>query len=59
LIDAAGGTQQVAYDIEDSVLDRDLGPLPQTSLEDGIRRTAEIFEDLQRRGQLDLSDLNT
>jgi dTDP-D-glucose 4,6-dehydratase len=57
LIDARGGTQQVAYDIDDPSLVRDLGPLPQTSLESGIRQTAEIFETLKRENRLDVSDL--
>jgi nucleoside-diphosphate-sugar epimerase len=57
LIDARGGTQQVAYDIDDPSLVRDLGPLPQTSLESGIRQTAEIFEILKRENRLDVSDL--
>jgi len=59
LVDARGGTQQVAYDIDDANLTRDLGPLPHTVLEDGIRQTAEIFEILKRENRLDSSDLDS
>ena len=59
LIDASGGTQQVAYDIDGSELVRDLGPIPATSLERGIAETAKIFEALQRESRLGISDLDS
>jgi nucleoside-diphosphate-sugar epimerase len=59
LIDARGGSQQVVYDIDDSNLIHDLGSLPQTSLEDGIRQTAEIFDRLKREGRLETTDLDS
>jgi len=59
LVQARGGTQQVAYDIDDSHLIRDFGPVPHTSLEDGIRQTAGIFELLKRENRLDTADLDS
>ncbi len=55
------GTAQIAiaYDLSDDGLQRDLGPMPKTSLEDGIRKTVAIFEQLQREGRLDTGDLET
>jgi nucleoside-diphosphate-sugar epimerase len=47
----------IAYDLDDVALQRDLGPMPRTPLEEGIRRTLRIFRDLQTRGQLDTADL--
>jgi nucleoside-diphosphate-sugar epimerase len=54
------GTTQIAiaYDLSDDALQRDLGPMPRTSLEAGIRETVEIFRQLQREGRLDTSDLD-
>jgi nucleoside-diphosphate-sugar epimerase len=57
LIRASGGSQQVAYDIDDSDLARDLGPMPSTSLEKGIAETARIFESLHHESRLDTADL--
>jgi nucleoside-diphosphate-sugar epimerase len=57
LISASGGSQQVAYDIDDSDLARDLGPIPSTSLEKGIAETACIFETLHHDSRLDTADL--
>ncbi len=53
------GTRQIAiaYDLDDSALQRDLGPMPRTPLADGIRRTLEHFRRLHREGRLDTSDL--
>ena len=59
LIDASGGPQQVAYDIDGSDLLRDLGPISFTSLEEGIEETACLFEALHREKRLDLSDLDS
>ena len=39
-----GKTQiAIAYDLSDAGIERDLGPLPKTSLEAGIRDTVTIF----------------
>lgn len=53
------GDQQlpIAPDLDDSRLSTQLGPLPRTSLEDGIRETLERFVALRKQGRLDLSDL--
>jgi nucleoside-diphosphate-sugar epimerase len=47
----------IAYDLDDSALQRDLGQMPKTSLVDGIRQTLAQFRQLQREGRLDTSDL--
>ncbi|MDB5307753.1 MAG: UDP-glucose 4-epimerase [Gemmataceae bacterium] len=54
------GTTQIAiaYDLSDAGIERDLGPMPKTSLEDGIRETAAIFGRLRAEGRLDTSDLD-
>ncbi len=57
LIRAEGPKLSIAYDLDDSALVRDLGDIPRTSLEEGIRQTAEIFERLRRAGKLDTRDL--
>jgi nucleoside-diphosphate-sugar epimerase len=49
----------IAYDLDDTALQRDVGPLPKTLLVDGIRRTLEQFRQLQKEGRLDTSDLET
>ncbi|MCE9563875.1 MAG: NAD(P)-dependent oxidoreductase [Planctomycetes bacterium] len=53
------GTTQIAiaYDLSDAGIERDLGPMPKTSLVDGIRETVAIFKQLQAEGRLDTSDL--
>ena len=53
------GTTQIgiAYDLSDDGLQRDLGPMPKTSLDDGIRKTVAIFKQLQKEGRLDTADL--
>jgi nucleoside-diphosphate-sugar epimerase len=48
----------IAYDLDDTALQRDLGPMPCTSLEDGIRQTLDIFKSLQAAGKLDTYDLD-
>lgn len=57
LVRTEGKPLPIAYDLDDSALIRDLGDVPRTSLESGIRQTLEIFERLQREGRLDLRDL--
>ena len=54
------GTTQIAiaYDLSDAGIERDLGPLPKTSLEDGIRETVAIFRRLHADGRLDTTDLD-
>src|SRR5262245_57151735 len=47
----------IAYDLDDSALQRDLGPMPRTSLVDGIRQTLAMFRKLQSDGRLDTADL--
>jgi nucleoside-diphosphate-sugar epimerase len=47
----------IAYDLDDSALQRDLGPLPRTPLVEGIRQTLDIFKHLKREGRLDTADL--
>ncbi len=47
----------IAPDLDDSRLDAKLGPLPRTSLYDGIKETFDRFSTLQKQGRLDLSDL--
>lgn len=54
------GTRQlpIAPSLDDSRLQANFGPLPQTSLVEGIRWTAERFRLLEKAGKLDLSDLS-
>jgi nucleoside-diphosphate-sugar epimerase len=47
----------IAYDLDDSALQRDLGPMPRTPLAEGVRQTLEQFRRLQAEGRLDTSDL--
>ncbi len=47
----------IAYDLDDSALQRDLGPIPHTPLETGVRRTLEHFRRLRDEGRLDTADL--
>jgi len=48
----------IAPSLDDSRLQATLGPLPRTSLEDGIAETYRRFVELRRAGRLDLSDLD-
>jgi nucleoside-diphosphate-sugar epimerase len=59
LIRAEGPQLPIAYDLDDSALVHDLGKVPRTPLEDGIRRTLEIFQQLHREGRLDTRDLES
>ena len=54
------GTTQIAicYDLSDDGLQKDLGPMPRTSLEDGVRETVAIFRRLLSEGRLDTADLD-
>ena len=49
----------IAYDLDDSALQRDLGPMPHTPLETGVRLTLEHFRRLRDEGRLDTSDLES
>lgn len=53
------GTTQIAiaYDLSDAGITRDLGPMPKTKLDDGIRQTVAIFRQLQSEDRLDTADL--
>ena len=48
----------IAYDLDDAALQKDLGPMPRTPLEDGIRQTLTAFRKLHAEGRLDLADLD-
>jgi nucleoside-diphosphate-sugar epimerase len=48
----------IAPDLDDSRLQERLGPLPRTSLADGIGETYRRFAALRDEGRLDLSDLD-
>ncbi len=54
------GTRQldIAYDLDDSGLEAAFGPLPRTSLVDGVRKTYEHFLRLATLGRLDTADLD-
>ena len=47
----------IAYDLDDSALQRDLGPMPRTPLEEGIRETLTRFRQLHAEGLLDGADV--
>ena len=48
----------IAYDLDNAAFQRDLGPLPVTPLEDGIRQTYDRFRQLAAEGRLDTDDLS-
>ena len=48
----------IAYDLDDTALQRDLGPTPRTPLVEGVRRTLQHFKRLQAEGRLDTADLD-
>ncbi len=47
----------IAYDLDDSGLQRAIGPVPKTTLKDGITKTYQHFQQLQSAGKLDTYDL--
>jgi nucleoside-diphosphate-sugar epimerase len=47
----------IAYDLDDTAFQTDLGPLPVTPLKDGIAQTLELFRRLHKEGRLDTADL--
>lgn len=48
----------IAFDLNDSALQHDLGPMPRTPLLEGIRHTFEIFRKRAAEGKLDTKDLD-
>lgn len=55
-----GSTQiAICYDLSDDGLRTDLGAMPNTPLEEGIRETVRIFKQLQSEGRLDASELES
>lgn len=53
-----GETQlAIAYELDDGALQKDLGPMPRTSLEDGIAQTLAHFRQLKEQGRLETYDL--
>jgi nucleoside-diphosphate-sugar epimerase len=58
LIRAEGKQLPIAFDLDDSALRHDLGDVPNTPLEEGIRETAAIFERLKQAGSLNTHDLD-
>jgi hypothetical protein len=50
--------EDVEYDLDDTALQRDVGPISKTPLVEGIRRTLALFKQLQAEGRLDASDLD-
>ncbi len=48
----------VAYDLDDSGIQKDVGKLPRTPLREGVRRTLEHFKRLHAEGRLDTSDID-
>jgi nucleoside-diphosphate-sugar epimerase len=57
LVKAEGLALPIAADLDDSALRRDIAEVPRTSVEEGIRETAEIFERLMKEGRLETRDL--
>jgi nucleoside-diphosphate-sugar epimerase len=57
LVKAQGKPLPIAPDLDDSALKRDLGEVPRTPLEEGIRETANIFERLEQEGRLEMKDI--
>jgi len=48
----------IAYDLDDSALQKDLGPLPRILLVEGVRHTYCLFQQLHAEGRLDTADLD-
>jgi UDP-glucose 4-epimerase len=57
-ITASGNALPIAANLDDSALRKDLGEVPATPLENGVRETAEIFTRLHQAGNLDVRDLD-
>ncbi|MFL5243429.1 MAG: NAD-dependent epimerase/dehydratase family protein [Gemmataceae bacterium] len=48
----------IAYNLDDSSLQEDMGPILRTPLEAGIRQTLDAFKDLKAQNRLDTSELD-
>jgi nucleoside-diphosphate-sugar epimerase len=48
----------IAYNLDDTALQRDIGPLPRTPLVEGIRQTLAHFRELNAKGLMDTKDLD-
>ena len=48
----------IAYDLDDTALQSDLGPMPRTPLVEGVRRTLEHFRRLHADRRLDTADID-
>lgn len=49
---------QIAYDLSDDNLQKEIGPLPKTPLSEGIFRTIKKFRKLESEGRLDKKDIS-
>ncbi len=49
---------QIAYNLSDDGLQKEIGPLPKTSLSEGIFRTIKKFRKLEAEGRLDKKDIS-
>jgi len=58
LITYGGPPIPIAPSMNDAAIRRVIGPLPSTSLEDGVRETMQRFAALRDSGQLDTSDID-
>ncbi len=47
----------IAFDLDDSALQRDLGPMPRTPLVQGLRHSYDLFKKLHAEGRLDTRDI--
>ena len=58
LITYGGPPIPIAPSMNDAAIRRVIGPLPSTSLEDGVRETMQRFAALRDSGRLDTSDID-
>jgi nucleoside-diphosphate-sugar epimerase len=49
---------QIAYNLSDDGLQKEIGPLPKTTLSEGIFRTIKKFRKLEAEGRLDKKDIS-
>lgn len=49
---------QIAYNLSDDALQKEIGPLPKTPLSEGIFRTIKKFRKLEAEGRLDKKDIS-
>ncbi|HIE51981.1 MAG TPA: NAD(P)-dependent oxidoreductase [Armatimonadetes bacterium] len=57
LLSHGQGQIPMAYDLDDTPLQREVGDLPRTPLREGIRQTVEVFRRLQAEGRLETTEL--